>query len=76
MKHNNLKKPKKLNPVFWATRPFLSEPADPRPFYEMTVLFVRVFIIEVSILKKTETTLPKVFKTVALNSILFFVWPY
>ena len=38
-----------------------------------------VFIVEVSILKKTTTqntepTLPKVFKTVALNTRFFF-WP-
>ena len=46
-------------------------------FYENTVVFfVGVFIIEVSILKKTkknpEPTLPKVFKTVALNTRFFF----
>jgi len=38
--------------------------------------FIGVFIIEVSILKKkikTEPTLPKVFKTVALNTRLFFL---
>ena len=46
-------------------------------FYENTVFFVGVFIIEVSIF---ELTLPKVFKTVALNTrfiflALFFVRP-
>jgi len=45
---------KKNNPVFRATRPYLSEQADPRLFfYENTVFFfVGVLIIEVSILKK------------------------
>ena len=33
-----LVRPKK-NPVFRATRPYLSEPADPRLFYENTVFF-------------------------------------
>ena len=42
----------KNNPVFRATRLYLSEPADPRLFYENT-FFCWVFIIEVSILKKT-----------------------
>jgi len=64
----------KTNPVFRATRPYLSEPADPRLFYVNTVVFVGVFIIKVSILKKTKPTLPKDFKTVALNTRLFF-WP-
>jgi len=41
----NTVRPKK-NPVFRATRPYLSEPADPRLF------FIGVFIIEVSIFKK------------------------
>jgi len=32
------------------------------------LFFVGVVIIEVLVLKKTEPTLPKVFKTVALNT--------
>ena len=60
----------KQNPVFRATRPYLSEPADPRPFFTKIpgFFFVGVFIIEVSILKKKQLTLPKVFKTVARNT--------
>ena len=65
-------RPKK-NPVFRATRPYLSEPADPRLFLrKYRFFFVGVFIIDVSILKKTEPTLPKVFQTVALNTRFFF----
>ena len=65
----------KTNPVFRATRTYLSESADPRLFLQnIPLFFVGVFIIEVSILKKSEPTLPKVFKTVALNTRLFF-WP-
>jgi len=37
----------------------------------MPFFVVGVFIIAVSILKKTEPTLPKVFKTVARNTIFF-----
>jgi len=59
-------------PVFRATRPYLLEPADPKLFfYKNTVFFVGVFIIVVTILKK-KRSLPKVFKTVALNTRLFF----
>ena len=58
--------------MFRATRPYLSEPADPRLFLRKYRFFVGVFIIKVSILKN-KSTLPKVFKTVALNTrfILF-----
>ena len=60
--------------MFRATRPYLSEPADPRLFFTKYLIFIGVFKIEVSILKKkTEPTLPKVFKTVALNTRLFFL---
>ena len=51
-------------PVFRATRPYLSETADPRLFFtKILFFFIGVFIIEVSILykkkkKKTEPTLP------------------
>ena len=67
----------KKNPVFWATQPFLSEPGDLRLFLRKYRFFIGVFIIEVSILKKkhtkTEPTLPKVFKTIALNTRLLFL---
>jgi len=76
-------RPKK-NPVFRATRSYLSELADPRLFFTKIPFFFSFgfFIIEVSILKKThkknnntEPTLSKVFKTVALNTRFFFFWP-
>jgi len=68
----------KKNPVFRATRPYLSELADPRLFLtKIPGFFVGVFIIEISIKKNnkknTEPTLPNVFKTVALNTRLFFL---
>jgi len=46
------------NPLFRATRPYLSEPADPRPFCFIKILFffVGVFIIEVSILLDFDPT--------------------
>ena len=48
-----------------ATRPYETEPADPRLFFnENTVFFIGVIII---------ATLPKVFKTIALNTRLFFL---
>ena len=62
-------------PVFRATRPYLSEPADPRLVFTIPFFFFGVFIIEVSILKKTEPTLSKVKKTVALNTRFIF-WPH
>ena len=61
------------NPVFRATRSYLSEPAHIRLFFTKILFFVGVFKIDVTILKKTtEPTLPKVFTTVALNTILLF----
>ena len=67
------------NPVFRATRPYLSEPADPRLFFRKYPFFVGVFIIQVSVLKKKtkkpEPTLPKVFKTVALNTRFIYFGP-
>jgi len=42
--------------MFWATRPYLSDPADPR-------LFLR---------KTTEPTLPYFIKTIALNTRFIF----
>ena len=50
----------KNNLMFRATRPYLSELADPRLFFmKIPFFFVGVFIFEVSILKKkTESTLP------------------
>jgi len=54
------------NPVFRATQPDLSEPADPR----LVSRKYRVF----QFFKKTEQTIPKIFKTVALNTRFF--WPY
>ena len=59
------------NPVFRATRPYLSEPADPRLFFRK-YRFVGVFIIEISILKKTEPTLPK--DRCPKHNIIIF-WP-
>jgi len=63
----------KKNPVFLATRPYLSERLTLDFFLnENTFFFVGVFIIEFSILKKTtEPTLPKVFKTVVVNTRFF-----
>jgi len=60
------------NPMFRATRPYLSEPANPRLFFLRKYRFFSfgVFIIEDS----PEPTLPKVFKTVALNTRYLF-WP-
>ena len=70
----------KKNPVFRATRPYLSEPDDLRLFLRKIPFFpFGVFIIKVSILKKKkkkeQPTLPKVFKTVSLNTRIFFL-PY
>jgi len=43
----------KQNTVFRATRPYLSEPADPRLFFtKIPFFFVGVFIIEIKFLKK------------------------
>jgi len=55
--HNDYRYSLKKNPVFQATLPDLSEPADPRLFFnENTVFFfVGVFIFEVSILKKHQS---------------------
>ena len=67
----------KINPVFRATRPYLSEPADPRGldffFYKKYRFFVRVFIIEVSILKKNSRPYLTFFKTVVLNTRFIFL---
>ena len=63
--------------MFRATRPYLTEPADPRLFLtKIPFFFVGDFITKVSILKKNikmEPTLPKVFKSVALNTRFFFL---
>jgi len=65
------------NPVFRATRPYLSKPADPRFFYEIDIFFVGVFIIEVSILKNKNRSRPYLkFLRSLPETQDFFVWPY
>jgi len=74
-------RPKK-NPVFRATWPFLSELAEARLFFENMGFFpCGLFNWGFNSLKKTEPTLPRVFKTVALNTIKKFlasgnIWSY
>ena len=62
------------NPVFRATRPYLSQPADHRLFFtKMPFFSIGVFLkLRFQFFKKTEPVLPNVFKTVALNTRFIF----
>jgi len=68
--------------MFRATRPYLSEPADPRLFLQKYRGFFCLGLynwgfnsLKKQQQKKTDPTLPKVFKTIALNTRYFFDLP-